>query len=131
MQMNQKKTFGLAGIALAALLATASAAAEPSGEWRLKFDGASRSDGVITVRITPVGGTPILAEIRVVDEMSENGVAEYVRREIGKALPKDRYEVERDDGEEVVIKKIGDVSDFEVEILSNTVEHVEIELDSK
>ena len=62
---------------------------------------------------------------------SENKVAKIVAKTLKGQLPKEAFHVERDDGEDVLIKKRRGTADFYVEIISNTVEHVRIDPDSE
>lgn len=109
----------------------ASALASPSNKWRLQFSGKAQSDGVIVLKLSPVGGTPITVEIQVPDNTSENGVAKVVTKSLKKQLPSDGYHVERDDGEDVLIKAKRGAANFDIEIVSNTVEHVRINPDKE
>lgn len=115
---------------VAALLASATiASAKPSNKWRLQFSGKANSDGVITINILPVDGEPLQAEIAVKDNTGENGVAKTVVKGLKEQLPKDRFHVERDDGEDVLIKKRHGTGNFDIEIVSNTVKGVRINPD--
>jgi len=100
--------------------------ANPNNKWRLEFSGNAKSDGVITLQITPKDGQPLVAEISVADKTSENNVAKTVVNALKEQLPEDGYHVERDDGEDVLIKKRGKTLNFDLEIVSNTVEGVRI-----
>ncbi len=102
------------------------AAAKPSNKWRLEFSGDAKSNGEIVVRLTPEGGAPIEVTTAVADGTSENNVAKTVVNAMKTQLSEDAYHVERDDGEDVLIKKRHGQPDFDVEIVSNSVEHVRI-----
>jgi len=122
-------SFLLAVTLLALLLAAFTAAASPSNKWRLEFSGGADSDGTIVLRISPEGGTPIDASIDVKDGTGENAVAKTVVKGLEAQLPEDGYHVERDDGEDVLIKKRHGAANFDVEIVSNTVKGVRINRD--
>lgn len=113
------------------LLASASAQASPSNKWRLEFSGKANSDGVIALLITPEAGEPITAEVAVENNTGENGVAKAVVKGLKEQLPKDRFHVERDDGEDVLIKKRRGTEDFDLEIVSNSVDGVRINKDKE
>jgi hypothetical protein len=110
-----------------ALLATAEA--RPSNKWRLQFSGGADSDGTITLLISPLGGEPIRAEIAITDGTGENAVAKAVVAGLREQLPSDGYHVERDDGEDVLVKKRRGAADFEIEVVANTVKGVHINRD--
>jgi hypothetical protein len=117
-------------LAALTLLALASAVqASPSNKWRLEFSGNAESSGAIVLRISPVGGTPIEATIDIEDGTSENGVAKAVVKSLKTQLPESGYHIERDDGEDVLLKKKGGAADFDIEIVSNTVKGVRINPD--
>ena len=108
------------------LLVSASVFAKPSNKWRLEFSGGADSDGVIVINITPVDGETISTETSIEDGTGENAVAKAVVKSLKLQLNKDHFKVERDDGEDVLIKKRRRTPDFDVEIVSNTVEGVRI-----
>ncbi len=128
---NPKTALRVLSLAVAAalLVATLAAQASPSNKWRLQFSGGADSDGTIVLRITPKGGTPIEASIDVEDGTGENAVAKTVVKGLKAQLPEDGYHVERDDGEDVLIKKRHGAADFDLEIVSNTVKGVRINPD--
>jgi hypothetical protein len=128
---NPKTAFRFLSLAVAAalLVATLAVQASPSNKWRLQFSGGADSDGTIVLRISPKGGTPIEASIDVEDGTGENAVAKTVVKGLKAQLPEDGYHVERDDGEDVLIKKRHGAADFDLEIVSNTVKGVRINPD--
>ena len=101
-------------------------AVDSSNKWRLEFSGKANSDGVIAFLISPLDGDPISVEVSVENNTGENGVAKTVVKGLKAHLPKDRFHVERDDGEDVLIKKRHGTEDFGVEIVSNDVDGVRI-----
>jgi len=110
-------------------LSAASAHASTSNKWRLQFSGGSHSAGEIVIELTPVGADAIVVTIPVPDHESENGVAKHVVEVLRAKLPEDGFHVERDDGEDVLIKKRHGAADFGLRIVSNSVKHVHINLD--
>jgi len=116
-------------LALLLLAAALAVEAKPSNKWRLQFSGGADSDGVIVLRITPKDGEALTAEIAIEDGTGENAVAKKVVEGLKEQLPKDRYHVERDDWEDVLIKKKLGEETFDVEIVSNTVKGVRINPD--
>ena len=117
-----------AALVLGAVLAS-SALANPSNKWRLQFSGGAESDGMIVLRITPVGGEPMTVEVAIEEGTGENAVAKAVVEACRDQLPDDGFHVERDDGEDVLIKKRHGAANFDVEIVSNTVKDVRINPD--
>jgi hypothetical protein len=114
---------------LAIVLATFSAEAKPSNKWRLQFSGGADSDGRIVITLMPVGGEPIVTTTAVEDGTSENRVAKTVVKSLREQLDEDVFHVERDDGEDVLIKRRRGAANFDVEITENTVKGVRINPD--
>lgn len=111
------------------LITTSIAIASPSNKWRLQFSGGARSDGAIVLKFEPVGGEPLVVEISIEGGTSENHVAKEVTSRLKEVLPADAYHVERDDGEDVLVKKRHGAANFLITVVSNTVEHVRINPD--
>lgn len=109
------------------LLAIAGAAmAKPSNKWRLEFSGNAESNGEIVVRVTPEGGDAMTVTAAVADGTSENHVAQALVDAMKIQLPGDAFHVERDDGEDVLVKRRHGHPDFDIEVVSNSVKHVRI-----
>ena len=113
----------------AVLLAVAFPAQAASNKWRLQFSGNAESNGTIVMHITPKGGEMIETRTEINKGRSENGVAKDVTSSLKEQLSKDSYHVERDDGEDVLIKKRRGAANFGVEVVSNTVKGVRIRPD--
>ncbi len=115
-------------LTLSLLIATQLAVASTSNKWRLQFSGGANSDGTIVIRLSPQEGDALEASIDIEYGRSENGVAKDVvaglKEQVG-----ERFHVERDDGEDVLIKKRRGNSNFGVEVVSNSVKGVRINID--
>jgi hypothetical protein len=114
-----------------ALLTALPAMASDSNKWRLQFSGNAESDGNIVIQLTSKGGETVQAGTDIEDGRSENGVAKDVVESLKAQLDKEHYHVERDDGEDVLIKRRRGTANFEVTILSNTVKGVRINPDKE
>src|SRR5262245_66041271 len=102
---------GLRGWAVAALAAsvllggTAIAAdPKPSHKWRIEVSEGANNDGTIRFVVTPVGGEITTVEVPIKKGRGENDVAKDLRDGFIRALPAGLYEVEVDDGEDVLVK---------------------------
>lgn len=118
----------LAALALGLLLASGSVLAKPSNKWRLEFSGAAESPGEIVLRVQPVGGEPIDVTVAVEGNDGENRIAGKVRDAMKEALKAD-YRLDRDDGEDVLVKRRWGRPLFEVSLVSSTVKDVRITFD--
>ena len=116
-------------IVLVALTVSAVAVAQPSNKWRLQFSGGSDSDGEIVLQLSPEGGEEITIHIPVPADESENSVAKIVTAVLREKLPSDAFHVERDDGEDVLIKKKWGAANFDMTVVSNSVKNVRINPD--
>jgi hypothetical protein len=83
---------------------------------------------VLTFRITPKGGAPLDIPVSLKKGRGEDGCARDIRDTFKKALDKDTYKVEVDDGEDVLVKKRKG-PDFSVELIESTVKGTRINVD--
>ena len=115
-------------LAFGLLLASGSVLAKPSNKWRLEFSGAAESAGEIVLRVQPVGGEPIDVTVAIEGNDGENRVASKARAALKAALKAD-YRLDRDDGEDVLVKRRWGRPLFEVSLVSSTVKDVRINFD--
>jgi hypothetical protein len=127
MQLSNARNLMLLAL-LTIVAACASTSVNTSNKWRLEVSGGSDSDGTIVVQLLGIGAVIAEVPVQIPDGTRENHVARRISEELRLQLPKDRYTVEVDDGEDVLIKKRSGVEDFEVRILSNTVKGTRIKV---
>jgi hypothetical protein len=101
----------------------------PENKWRIECSEGANSDGEIVFRVTPKGGQPIEVRVPIKNGTSENAVARRIRDAFRKTLPKESFNAETDDGEDVLLKKDFGADDFALELVSNSVKGVRINLD--
>ena len=107
---------------------SAAVEARPSNKWRLHFDGQANNNGTIVLELTPESGQPITIQSEIEDGTKENKAADKVAQDIATVLG-DGYKVKEQDGEEVKIKAKGDTPDFELKIISNSVDGLNVKTD--
>ena len=112
---------------LAAIGVSGTAWSEASNKWRIEFNEKAQQDGAMVFAVTPVGSAPLRIVANIPGGLKENNIAEVVSKSFKAGLDAN-YQVEVDDGEHVLIKKLGDAPDFEVKLLSSSVTGVEVEL---
>jgi hypothetical protein len=121
--MSFGRTFCLTAAALLAGVIGLGASAGDlhySNKWRIQISEGANNDGTIQIRVTPKDGTPPTElSVPIKDGRSENGVARDVKNALKASLDPARYHVEGDDGEDVLVKKKGDASDFALEVTEN------------
>ena len=100
-----------------------------SNKWRIQCSEGAKSTGEIVFRFTPDGGTGFDVAVTIPDHTSENHVARIIRDTLRKQLDAAKFQVEIDDGEDVLVKKKGSEPNFDLKVASNSVKAVRIGLD--
>lgn len=118
-------------LAASLMLAMSTASADGvENKWRVEFSGNAESAGRIVLQVAPAKGEPIRAVAEIANGRAENDVA----RDVGAALQavaSNHYNVEIDDGEDVLLKKQDGERDFVVAVVENTVQGVRIDIDAE
>ena len=115
-------------LALVLVLASASALAVPSSTWRLQIDGAAESDGELVLAVTPDGGSAEEIVVAIGRADGENEIAHKTLVALQQAVGTD-YAIEQDDGEDLLVRHREGVDLFEVAVVRNSVEGVDVEFD--
>jgi hypothetical protein len=118
------------GLGLALFSTLAFASADVENKWRLELSGDAESSGQITLAVAPRDEEAITITVPIADGLDENAVAAALVNELSLRLG-DLYQVERDDGEDVLIKRRPGEKKFSVAVVENTVEGVRINLDEE
>jgi hypothetical protein len=113
--------------ATAAAQATA-ATANVSNKWRLAVDGRASADGSIVLRLTPKGGAATEVTTAIEKGTSENDIAARLVKQLKAAVGK-QYRVERDDFEDVLVKKKSGQADFALELVSSSLPGVNLKFE--
>lgn len=132
MSHRMRLVWAAAAMAATILAGTATVAKDvkPSHKWRIEISEGANSDGTIRFAVTPVGGEITTVEVPIEDGRSENNVAKDVRDGFIRVLPADQYEVEVDDGEDVLVKsKSREAAKFTVALVDSSVKSVRINVE--
>ena len=114
------------------LAAMAFADASPtSNKWRIEMSGQALTTGDIVFRVTPRQGNSVDVTVGIKSGRAENSVAKDVRDALAARLSPDRYTVEVDDGEDILIKKRDGQPDFALELVESTVQNVSIKVEGE
>ncbi len=113
------------------LISSSLIASSASNKWRIEVSEGAKSNGLIIFRLTPEGSSPIEVTVHINDGLRENKVAKAIKTAFKEQLPAGNYHVERDDGEDVLIKKRRKTKNFKLELISNSVKAVRINLDKE
>ena len=102
-----------------------------SNKWRIEVSERARNDGILLFRFTPKGEDDFRIEVPIAEGISENSVAHQIRSTFRKHLPSDKFSVEVDDGEDVLVKRKNKSPVFDLDLLDDTVKGTRINLDKE
>jgi len=102
-----------------------------SNKWRIEMSGQALTTGEILFRVTPRQGESVDVSVGIKSGRSENNVAKDVRDALAAKLSPDRYSVEVDDGEDILIKKKEGQPDFALELVESNVQNVSIKVEGE
>ena len=102
--------------------------AKLSNKWRLQFSGAAESAGELEFEVTDTAGKGFRIVVAIEGNDGENRVSSKVRRALDRQLPWG-WRVERDDGEDVLVKRRLYHPRFHVALVRSTVDGVRITFD--
>ena len=126
--MSRPDRFRFRVLAAALVLVAGAAVADPSNKWRIEISSDADSAGVIVFDLTPVNSAPVSVTVQVPEDTDENDVADLIRDAMQAQLGTN-YEIEVDDGEDVLVKKADGAADFDLQVRQITARGVRIELD--
>ena len=123
-------TAAIASSLLLAALASADTA-PTANKWRIELDGQALSSGDLQFRVTPRQGEAVDVVATIRSGRAENNVARDVRDAFAAKLSPERYTVEVDDGEDILIKKKDGQPDFALELIDSNVRNVNIKVEGE
>jgi len=118
-----------ASLMLAAISFADSAPA--SNKWRIELDGKAAKGGDMEFRVTPSQGDAIDIVATIRSGRGENDVAKDVRDAFAAKLSPERYTVEVDDGEDILVKKKDGQPDFALELVESSVQNVSVKIEGE
>jgi hypothetical protein len=119
---------GAMALAISVQAQDAKDAPKPDTKWRIPCSGYSTSAGTVKFLVSQPESPDIEITANVPKGHSENQIAKDVRDGFRAALPKDRFSVETDDGEDVLVKAKGDQKKYVVTFVSLSVQGIAITL---
>jgi outer membrane lipoprotein-sorting protein len=99
-----------------------------SNAWRIEVSEGANSDGEFVFNVTPKGAATQVITVKIDDGTSEDHVARVIKRAFEKQLDTSKFDIEMDDGEDVLVKKDLTEPVFSLEIVSSTVKSVRLRL---
>ncbi|MBG7601012.1 MAG: hypothetical protein IZT60_00505 [Gammaproteobacteria bacterium] len=134
MYQTNKQRFVLIILLFSALaLASCVSTHHPGGlsnKWRIEVSEGAKSDGIMLFRVTPNDQPAIDVRVHINDGLRENMVAKAIKNAFREQLPKG-YHVERDDGEDVLVKRRWGTPRFGLDLVSSDVKAVRIDLEKE
>ncbi|HEV7605830.1 MAG TPA: hypothetical protein VGO61_00710 [Steroidobacteraceae bacterium] len=106
-------------------------ASPTANKWRIEMSGQALTTGEIVFRVTPRQGDAVDVSVGIKSGRDENNVAKDVRDALAAKLSPDRYSVEVDDGEDILIKKKEGQPDFALELIDSNVRNVSIKVEGE
>ena len=106
-------------------------ASPTSNKWRIEMSGQALTTGEILFRVTPRQGESVDVSVGIKSGRDENNVAKDVRDALAAKLSPDRYSIEVDDGEDILIKKKEGQPDFAIELVESNVQNVSIKVEGE
>jgi len=112
-------------------LANTPAIASPSNKWRIEVSEGANSHGEMIFYVAPEGGELIEIRVEIDNGTSENKVARKIHDAFQRALPGELYNIEVDDGEDVLVKKRSKGVKFDLTLVSSSVKSVRIDIEKE
>ena len=97
----------------------------------IELDGQPLKTGDMQFRVTPSQGEPVDVVATIHSGRAENNVAKDVRDAFAAKLSPQRYTVEVDDGEDILVKKKEGQPDFALELVEANVQNVSIKVEGE
>jgi hypothetical protein len=114
------------------LAALAFADASPtSNKWRIELSGQALTTGELVFRVTPRQGDATDISVNIRSGRAENNVAKDVRDAFAARLSPERFSVEVDDGENILVKKKEGQPDFSLELVTANVQNVSVKVEGE
>ena len=102
-----------------------------SNAWRIEVSEGANSDGEILFRVTPKDGTSQDVKVVIDNGTSEDHVARVIKNTFEEQLDTGRYDIEIDDGEDVLVKKYLTEPRFALVLVSSTVKSVRLQVEKE
>jgi hypothetical protein len=99
-----------------------------SNKWRIEVSGGANTDGKLVFAVTPKGGQTTEVTVKLDDGQGENNVARSIKNAFEKQLNTRKYDIELDDGEDVLVKKDMTEPVFALQLIKSTVKGPRIHL---
>ena len=107
----------------------APAFAAPSNQWNVELSGRAKTDGEITLAVTPEAGEATNVAIAIPAATNHEAAAVLISNALSKEFGAGVYSIKTDDTDEVEIKAVNGNRDFDVIVVRNTADGLQVKLD--
>jgi hypothetical protein len=97
-------------------------------DYRISVDDDANSDGEIVFRVTTKDGTAKDVTVAIKKGTNENSVASAIKKAFVEQLGTKNYNIEMEDGENVIIERSGGKGDTSLVLVSNSVKNVDVKV---
>jgi hypothetical protein len=97
-------------------------------DYRISVDDDANSDGEIVFRVTKKDGTARDVTVAIKKGTNENSVARAIKKAFVEQLGTKDYNIEMEDGENVIIERSGGKGDTSLVLVSNSVKNVDVKV---
>jgi hypothetical protein len=111
--------------------ASAAAPAEKlryTDDYRISVNEDAESDGEIVFGLTPKGGTTQEVKVAITKGTGENNVADGIKKAFVAQIGTKDYNIEMEDGENVIIERSMGAKDYSLVLVSSTVKGVTVKV---
>jgi hypothetical protein len=97
-------------------------------DYRISVDDDANSDGEIVFRVTTKDGATKDVTVAIKKGTNENSVASAIKKAFVEQLGAKNYNIEMEDGENVIIERSGGKGDTSLVLVSNSVKNVGVKV---
>jgi hypothetical protein len=97
-------------------------------DYRISVDDDANSDGEIVFRVTTKDGAAKDVTVAIKKGTNENSVARAIKQAFVEQLGTKNYNIEMEDGENVIIERSGGKGDTSLVLVSNSVKNVDVKV---
>lgn len=103
--------------------------AAPSDKWNIELKGRAKTDGEITLAITPEAGEATNVAVAIPAATNHEAAAVMISNALSKEFGAGVYSIKTDDIDEVEIRAVNGNREFDVIVVRNTADGLELKLD--
>jgi len=118
-----------AALGVAFTIGAPAAFADPSNKWDIDVSGRAKTDGQITLAITPAGGEAQEVAVDIPAATNHEAAIVLISNALSQAFGQGVYRVRADDRDTVEVEAVNGNRDFDIIMVRNTADGLTVELD--